>query len=95
MLAFLKRLIRREDTASQAEDSPLLAAVRSAMADVQAYARSHGGTIDLVSVNAHGDVKVRFKGACAACPMSGITLRLGIEERLKVLAPGVRDVIAV
>lgn len=63
------------------------------MREVQAYARSHGGEIDLLGVNEEGDVRIRFRGTCVGCPMSAITLRLGIEERLKALVPGVRKVI--
>lgn len=92
MLESLTKWLRREPPAPT---SPFEVAVRAAMKDVQAYARSHGGQIDLVSVDESGVVKVRFKGACAGCPMSAVTLRLGIEERLKELAPEVKQVIAV
>jgi len=64
------------------------------MTDVQAYARSHGGQIELVSVSDEGDVTVRMTGTCKGCPMAGITLKLGIENQLKALVPGVRRVIA-
>jgi len=75
------------------EQGPLFAPVKDAMREVQAYARSHGGEIDLLGVNEEGDVRIRFRGTCVGCPMSAITLRLGIEERLKSLVPGVRKVV--
>ncbi len=77
------------------EAGPLYPAVRDAIHDVQAYARSHGGEIQLVGVSEEGDVKVRFTGTCNGCPMSGLTLKHGVEEQLKVLVPGVRKVVQV
>ncbi|MBX3119463.1 MAG: NifU family protein [Fimbriimonadaceae bacterium] len=74
---------------------PLYATVKEVMQDVQAYARSHGGDIQLLSVNEEGDVKIKFRGTCVGCPMSAVTLKLGIEERLRELVPGVRKVIQV
>jgi len=63
------------------------------MADVQAYARSHGGSIELLQVSEEGDVTIRMAGACRGCPMSSLTLKHGIEEQLRLLVPGVRKVI--
>ena len=77
------------------EMGPLYEDVRSAMGEVQAYARSHGGTIDLLGVSDDGDVRVRFRGTCHGCPLSAVTLKVGIEERLKTLVPGVRQVVQV
>jgi len=63
------------------------------MEDVQAYARSHGGSIELVAVSEEGDVTIRMAGACRGCPMSALTLKHGIEEQLRILVPGVRKVV--
>ncbi|AIE87630.1 Nitrogen-fixing NifU [Fimbriimonas ginsengisoli Gsoil 348] len=76
-----------------AAHGPLYPQVRSAMNDVQAYARSHGGEIELLSVTEEGDVTIRMAGACRGCPMSALTLKHGIEEQLRLLVPGVRKVI--
>ena len=53
-----------------------------------------GGNVELVEVN-DGTVKVRLTGACAGCPMSTITLKMGIEKILKQEVPEVREVVAV
>lgn len=92
-MSLLTRLFRRPASFDPAEQGPLFGAVKDAMREVQAYARSHGGDIDLLGVNEEGDVRIRFRGTCVGCPMSAITLRLGIEERLKTLVPGVRKVV--
>lgn len=63
------------------------------MEDVKAYARSHGGDIELVGVSDDGDVTVRMAGACRGCPMSAVTLKMGIEGQLRLLVPGVKRVI--
>jgi Fe-S cluster biogenesis protein NfuA len=92
-MGILKRLFRRYAEASPTEQGALFGPVRDAMREVQAYARSHGGDIDLLGVSEEGDVRIRFRGTCVGCPMSSITLRLGVEERLKALVPGVRKVL--
>lgn len=53
-----------------------------------------GGDIELVSVE-DGVVKVRLLGACAGCPMSMMTLQMGVERTLKREIPEVVRVEAV
>jgi Fe-S cluster biogenesis protein NfuA len=53
-----------------------------------------GGNVELVEVN-DGTVKVKLVGACAGCPMSTITLKMGIEKILKQEIPEVKEVVAV
>ncbi len=53
-----------------------------------------GGDIEFVSY-VDGVVSVRLQGACATCPLSLDTLKMGIEERLKEYVPDVVEVISV
>ena len=53
-----------------------------------------GGNVELVDVN-DGSVKVKLTGACAGCPMSTMTLKMGIEKILKEQIPDVKEVVAV
>ena len=53
-----------------------------------------GGNVELVEVN-DGTVKLKLVGACAGCPMSTMTLKMGIERILKQEIPEVKEVIAV
>jgi len=53
-----------------------------------------GGDLELVEVN-DGTVKVKLTGACAGCPMSTMTLKMGIEKILKEQVPEVKKVVAV
>ncbi|MBL8088506.1 MAG: NifU family protein [Chthonomonas sp.] len=57
--------------------------VEEVMADVRTYARSHGGDIVLTAIPSEREIRVKLKGACAFCPLSTVTLRVGIERRLK------------
>jgi len=88
----LLSLFKRSKPEESVEMGPLYSEVKSAMHEVQAYARSHGGHIDLLGVSDAGEVKIRLRGTCRGCPMSSITIRLGIEERLRILVPGVKKV---
>ncbi len=53
-----------------------------------------GGNVELVDVT-DGTVKVRLVGACGDCPMSTMTLKMGIEQLLKQEIPEVKEVVAV
>ena len=55
-----------------------------------------GGGIELVEVDeATGIVKVRLRGACVGCPMSQVTLKMGVEAALMDAIPGIKEVIAI
>lgn len=55
-----------------------------------------GGDVELVDVDEKtGIVKVKLQGACAHCPMSEMTLKMGIEAEIKKEVKGVKEVIAV
>lgn len=57
--------------------------------------RADGGDVELVEVTDDGIVKVRLTGACGSCPMSTMTLKMGIERALKEKVPGVTEVVQV
>ena len=55
-----------------------------------------GGNVELVDVDeATGTVKVKLVGACGSCPMSTMTLKMGIEAAMKEQVPGVKEVVQV
>jgi Fe-S cluster biogenesis protein NfuA len=53
-----------------------------------------GGDVELVDVN-DGTVTLKLTGACAGCPFSSMTLKMGIEKILKKEIPEVKEVVAV
>ena len=58
--------------------------------------RTDGGDVELVEFDAdEGVVQLRLMGACSSCPISALTMKQGIERRLKAMVPEVRDVQAV
>ena len=69
--------------------------VEAALAKIRPALQADGGDVDLVDVGADGVVKVRLRGACGGCPMSQLTLKMGIERILKKEVPEVTSVEAV
>jgi Fe-S cluster biogenesis protein NfuA len=53
-----------------------------------------GGDVQLVDIE-EGVVKVKLTGACAGCPMSQMTLKMGIEKFLRKEIPEIKEVVAV
>jgi Fe-S cluster biogenesis protein NfuA len=57
--------------------------------------QADGGDVELIDVSADGIVKVKLTGACQGCPMSQMTLKMGIEKIIKNQLPNIKEVIAV
>ncbi len=57
--------------------------------------QADGGDVELVDVTEDGVVSVRLTGACGSCPMSTMTLKMGIEKTLKDKIPSVKEVVQV
>ena len=68
--------------------------VEAALETIRPALQADGGDIELIEVTKDGVVKVKLVGACAGCPMSTMTLRMGVEEELKKQVPGVKRVVA-
>ena len=71
----------------------MLEEVKKVLETVRPALQADGGDVELVEVSADGIVKVRLIGACGHCPMSTMTLKMGIERTLKEQVPGVKEVI--
>jgi Fe-S cluster biogenesis protein NfuA/nitrite reductase/ring-hydroxylating ferredoxin subunit len=67
--------------------------VEEALDEIRPYVESHGGEVKLLSVE-DGVVHIEMSGSCQGCAGSAITLRRGIEERLRERYPGFREVVA-
>lgn len=68
--------------------------VQKIIDDIRPNLQADGGDIELLGVE-KGIVKVRLKGSCAGCPMSAMTLKMGVENLLKKNVPEVVKVEAV
>ncbi len=69
-------------------------AVEKALEKVRVMLKSEGGDIELVDVTADGKVKVKLTGACGCCPMSQMTMKMGVERILRQEVPEIKEVIA-
>jgi Fe-S cluster biogenesis protein NfuA len=70
--------------------------VEQALDQIRPALENDGGNIELIDVDeAKGVVKVKLVGACGSCPMSQMTLRMGVERILKQEVPEVKEVVAV
>jgi len=69
--------------------------VEAALNKIRPMLKVDGGNVELVDVTPEGIVKVRLTGACNGCPMSQMTLKMGIGRALKKEVPAIKDVIAV
>ncbi len=68
--------------------------VEAALGKVRPSLQADGGDVELVDVTEEGVVKVKLTGACGGCPMSQMTLKMGIERVVKKDVPEVKEVIA-
>lgn len=65
--------------------------VEKALQKIRPALQADGGDIELIDV-VDGVVKVRLTGACGGCPMSQMTLKMGVEKVLKQQIPEVKSV---
>lgn len=69
--------------------------VEQALENIRPALQQDGGDLELIDVSDDGTVKIKLTGACGSCPMSQMTLKMGIEQRLRKEVPEVQLVEAV
>ncbi len=70
--------------------------VKEILEKIRPSLQADGGDVELIDVDEKtGIVKVKLQGACAHCPMSQMTLKNGIEAKLKEEIKEVKEVISV
>ena len=77
------------------EKDTLKERVESALKKIRPSLQAEGGNVELVEVTPDRIVKVKLTGACFGCPMSQMTLKMGIGRMLKQEVPEVKDVVEV
>ena len=65
--------------------------VETVLDELRPYLISDGGNVELVELESP-IVKLRLQGACGSCPSSTMTLRMGIERRLREMIPEIAEV---
>lgn len=67
--------------------------VEAALELIRPSLRADGGDVELVDVK-DGVATVRLTGACGSCPMSTMTLKMGVEKVVKEEVPEITELIA-
>ena len=65
--------------------------VQAVLDQVRPMLQRDGGDVELIDV-VDGIVKVKLQGACGSCPMSTMTLKMGIEKAIKEQIPEIVEV---
>ncbi|NES96500.1 MAG: NifU family protein [Desertifilum sp. SIO1I2] len=65
--------------------------VEQVLDEMRPYLMADGGNVELVEIDGPV-VKLRLQGACGSCPSSTMTLRMGIERRLREFIPEIAEV---
>jgi Fe-S cluster biogenesis protein NfuA len=74
--------------------SELMERIEKSLDSIRPALMADGGNVELVAVE-DGIVKVRLQGACGTCPSALMTLKQGIEVRVKEDVPEIKEVEAV
>ena len=79
-----------------AEHEAFLAEIDACLDEMRPYVESHGGVLNLVEwLPGEGRLRLQLAGNCHGCPMSMVTMRLGVERIVQDRFPQVLHVEAV
>ncbi|MEC4804310.1 MAG: NifU family protein [Jaaginema sp. PMC 1079.18] len=65
--------------------------VEEVLDELRPYLMADGGNVELVEIEGP-IIKLRLQGACGSCPSSTMTLKMGIERRLRERIPEITSV---
>ena len=68
--------------------------VESALESIRPYLQADGGDVKLIKIDENNIAHIELLGACETCPMSHMTMKVGIEEAIKRVAPEIKSVLA-
>ncbi len=69
--------------------------VEDALEAIRPYLKTDGGDVRLHQITDQMEVELELLGACQTCSMSSMTMRAGIEEAIKRIAPEITKVRAI
>lgn len=75
-------------------DTELWKQVQGVLDMIRPAIQMDGGDVELVDLGDDGTVYIAMQGHCVGCPMSQMTLQMGIERTLKGHIPEVTRVVA-
>jgi Fe-S cluster biogenesis protein NfuA len=73
----------------------LEAKINHSLSELRPHLHADGGDMELVEITDEGVARVRLLGACSDCSMSVMTIKAGLEEAVKKVAPEIVAVEAV
>ena len=68
--------------------------VEKVLDELRPFLMADGGNVEVVEIGGP-NVKVRLQGACGSCPSSTMTLKMGIERKMRESIPEVSEVVQV
>ena len=68
--------------------------VEKVLDELRPFLMADGGNVEVVELDGP-IVKVRLQGACGSCPSSTMTLKMGIERKMRESIPEVSEVVQV
>ena len=68
--------------------------VEKVLDELRPFLMADGGNVEVVELDGPV-VKVRLQGACGSCPSSTMTLKMGIERKMREAIPEVSEVVQV
>ena len=73
-------------------DVSLIKRVENALDEIRPYLIKDGGNIKVVSIDNNNIANIELLGNCENCPMSPMTLKLGVEEAIKKNVPEIKGI---
>ncbi|BAM80566.1 similar to iron-sulfur cluster scaffold protein [Cyanidioschyzon merolae strain 10D] len=70
------------------------ASVEVVLDELRPYLMADGGNVSIVEIDG-ATVRLKLEGACGSCPSSTMTMKMGIEKRLRERIPEIESVVAV
>jgi Fe-S cluster biogenesis protein NfuA len=73
----------------------LIQIINDAIEQLRPFLNADGGDMEFVNITEDGYVHVKLLGACSSCSMSMMTLKAGLEEAVKKVAPEIKGVLSI
>ncbi|MFA5574789.1 MAG: NifU family protein [Brumimicrobium sp.] len=69
--------------------------ILNALEQLRPYLHKDGGDVEFVEITNDNVVKIKLLGNCNDCSMSNMTMKVGIEQAIREVAPEINSVEAV
>lgn len=74
-------------------DEALIEKVKETLDAFRPQLNADGGDMEFINIDDENKVHIRLTGACGTCPISVMTLKMGIERYLKETCPEISEVV--